>query len=146
METWKGPAWEAILRNGPRCEYCGLGDNGDPRSWQTLDIDHLIPRGRGHDDDPFNLVIACVGCNSTKQDFDPSDNGATPLNFENRPALISRARDYIKAANVGNSVPHNYRPLLAAIRRGAHPKIAAPANAAVRAAGDVGLTTPDMLS
>jgi len=146
METWKGASREAILRNGPRCQYCGLGDNGDPRIWQNFDLDHLIPRGHGHDDDPLNHVVACAGCNSAKSDFDPSGGGATRLTAETRPALIDRARERIRFANRSSSVPENYRPLLDAIRGGVYPQISPPGITQLGGAASVGMVSPDMVS
>ena len=40
------------------CAYCG--DAAD------LSLDHVIPRLRGGDDEPSNLVTACRSCNSSK--------------------------------------------------------------------------------
>ena len=40
------------------CAYCGDAED--------LSLDHVIPRLRGGDDEPSNLVTACRSCNSSK--------------------------------------------------------------------------------
>jgi hypothetical protein len=49
------------LRDGFACAYCG--------SDQRLSLDHLTPRELGGTHDASNLVTACVGCNSARQDL-----------------------------------------------------------------------------
>jgi hypothetical protein len=146
MAKWRGEAWETILRMGPTCEYCGLGDNGDPRIWPNFDLDHLIPRGHGHDHVPMNHIVACVGCNSAKGDFDPSGHGSIPLTADTRSLLVNRARTYIQAANRSNCAGENYGPLLDAIRRAFYPHIAVSATDDLRAAVAVGLVPSGMLT
>lgn len=49
---------------GGRCFYCQceLELHGN---WH---IDHKMPRALGGDNDPANLVVACVACNLAKSD------------------------------------------------------------------------------
>lgn len=42
-----------------QCHYCGA--SGVP-----MELDHVIPRARGGCDDPQNLVVACIACNTDK--------------------------------------------------------------------------------
>ena len=54
------------LRDDFRCAYCGRDlREAHPRE---LTLDHLRPRCRGGDNGDRNLVLACVRCNSARQD------------------------------------------------------------------------------
>ena len=46
-------------RDGERCRYCG--STGGP-----FQIDHIHPVALGGDNNPENLTVACVTCNSSK--------------------------------------------------------------------------------
>lgn len=52
-------------RDGFQCIYCGSTSYGDG---VELTLDHIIPRSRGGSDCAENLVTACKGCNSAKND------------------------------------------------------------------------------
>lgn len=49
---------QVVSAHGSACVYCGDA-NADS-------LDHVIPRSRGGDDHPSNLVPACRPCNSSK--------------------------------------------------------------------------------
>jgi hypothetical protein len=51
-------------RAGNACEYCGLHQEHSPLA--SLQIEHVIPRKHGGDDDLGNLALACVDCNLSK--------------------------------------------------------------------------------
>lgn len=53
-----------LIGLGRRCAYCGSGEN--------LTIDHLVPRSKGGQDHPSNLVLACLTCNNRKGSKDLS--------------------------------------------------------------------------
>lgn len=59
---WSGAIREYVReREMPNmCIYC--------ESTDALSYDHLMPRGRGGQDIPENVVMACRGCNSSKGD------------------------------------------------------------------------------
>ncbi|MGA9365226.1 MAG: HNH endonuclease [Bacteroidota bacterium] len=50
--------WEREQERPQECVFCG----------STIDLttDHLIPKKRGGDDSPDNLVLACKSCNSSR--------------------------------------------------------------------------------
>lgn len=50
------------IEQGARCSYC--------EATHPLALDHLMPRARGVNDRPDNLVAACRPCNSSKRDRD----------------------------------------------------------------------------
>lgn len=48
------------------CFYCG-------ETFEALIVEHVVPLARGGTYDPWNLVRACVSCNSKKNDKVPSE-------------------------------------------------------------------------
>ena len=52
---------KAIIKKPPVCPYC---DN--QIQWQTLSVDHVIPKSRDGESTPSNLVFACRECNTVK--------------------------------------------------------------------------------
>jgi 5-methylcytosine-specific restriction endonuclease McrA len=53
-------------RDGNKCVYCGATALS---SRFALHFDHLTPKVQGGSDDPSNLVLACISCNSRRQDM-----------------------------------------------------------------------------
>ena len=49
-----------LKRDNHTCQYCGI------RS-VPMTIDHIIPRQKGGEDSWYNLVAACVRCNTLKE-------------------------------------------------------------------------------
>lgn len=47
---------EVTERDGNTCQYCGSQEN--------LSLDHVYPWANGGTHHPFNLVVACLTCNS----------------------------------------------------------------------------------
>lgn len=56
------------MRDKYRCQYCGVKKRAD-----ELTLDHILPRSRGGDNSPVNVVTACVACNNRKGDRTPSE-------------------------------------------------------------------------
>jgi len=56
------------MRDKYRCQYCG-----DKRPVGELTLDHILPRSRGGDNSPVNVVTACVACNNRKGDRTPAE-------------------------------------------------------------------------
>lgn len=56
------------MRDKFRCQYCG-----DKKAASELTLDHILPRSRGGDNSPFNVVSACVSCNQRKGNRTPSE-------------------------------------------------------------------------
>ncbi len=56
------------MRDKFRCQYCG-----DRKAPRELTLDHILPRSRGGDNSPFNVVTACVSCNQRKGNRTPSE-------------------------------------------------------------------------
>ena len=56
------------LRDKFRCQYCG-----DKKAATELTLDHIVPRSRGGDNSPINIVAACLACNNRKGDRTPEE-------------------------------------------------------------------------
>ena len=56
------------LRDKFRCQYCG-----EKKVATELTLDHIVPRSRGGDNSPVNIVTACVACNNRKSNRTPAE-------------------------------------------------------------------------
>lgn len=56
------------MRDKFRCQYCG-----ERKTSGELTLDHILPRSRGGDNSPLNVVTACVSCNQRKGNRTPSE-------------------------------------------------------------------------
>jgi len=56
------------MRDKFRCQYCG-----DKKAATELTLDHIVPRSRGGDNSPINIVAACLRCNNRKGDRTPEE-------------------------------------------------------------------------
>src|SRR3954470_12370213 len=56
------------MRDKFRCQYCG-----DKKAASELTLDHILPRSRGGDNSPVNIVTACVACNNRKGNRTPAE-------------------------------------------------------------------------
>ena len=61
------------MRDKFRCQYCGQKKTGP-----ELTLDHILPRSRGGDNSPLNIVTACIACNNRKANRTP-DEARMPL-------------------------------------------------------------------
>ena len=60
--------YEVLKRAGFRCELCGV--SADERA---IEVDHIIPRKHGGEDDLTNLQALCFKCNANKGARDDED-------------------------------------------------------------------------
>jgi len=56
------------MRDKFRCQYCG-----EKKVAAELTLDHIMPRSRGGDNSPVNIVSACTQCNTRKSDRTPAE-------------------------------------------------------------------------
>jgi 5-methylcytosine-specific restriction endonuclease McrA len=56
------------MRDKFRCQYCG-----DRKAGAQLTLDHILPRSRGGDNSPVNVVTACIDCNNRKANRTPAE-------------------------------------------------------------------------
>lgn len=55
--NYRRKCWE----RDPHCVYCRK-----KIAWKSTTFDHILPRAQGGLDAPYNLVLSCESCNSTK--------------------------------------------------------------------------------
>lgn len=60
--------YEILKQARFRCELCGVSAEE-----RALEVDHILPRNKGGDDDPANLQALCYSCNAMKRDRDDTD-------------------------------------------------------------------------
>lgn len=60
--------YEVLKRAGFRCELCGI--SADERA---IEVDHIVPRKHGGEDDLTNLQALCFKCNANKGAGDDTD-------------------------------------------------------------------------
>ena len=56
------------MRDKFRCQYCG-----EKKVAAELTLDHILPRSRGGDNSPVNIVSACMACNNRKSNRTPEE-------------------------------------------------------------------------
>jgi 5-methylcytosine-specific restriction endonuclease McrA len=56
------------MRDKFRCQYCGHKEDV-----AELTLDHILPRSRGGDNSPVNIVTACLACNNRKANRTPEE-------------------------------------------------------------------------
>jgi 5-methylcytosine-specific restriction endonuclease McrA len=56
------------MRDKFRCQYCG-----EKKAVDGLTLDHILPRSRGGDNSPVNVVTSCVACNNRKGSRTPEE-------------------------------------------------------------------------
>ena len=56
------------VRDKFRCQYCG-----EKKTAGELTLDHILPRSRGGDNSPMNIVTACLQCNNRKSNRTPEE-------------------------------------------------------------------------
>src|SRR5215471_15099272 len=65
--------YEVLKRAGFRCELCGI--SADERA---IEVDHIIPRKHGGEDNLTNLQALCYKCNANKGARDDEDFRTNP--------------------------------------------------------------------
>ena len=56
------------MRDKFRCQYFG-----EKKGVAKLTLDHILPRSRGGDNSPVNIVTACIDCNNRKSNRTPAE-------------------------------------------------------------------------
>jgi 5-methylcytosine-specific restriction endonuclease McrA len=75
------------MRDKFRCQYCG-----GKKTAAELTLDHILPRSRGGDNSPVNIVTACLACNNRKANRTPAE--------ARMPLLISQTALRVKLERV----------------------------------------------
>ena len=71
--------YEILKQAGFHCELCGISAEE-----KALEVDHIIPRNKGGEDDMSNLQALCYSCNSMKRDRDDTDFRAVRESYKHR--------------------------------------------------------------
>ena len=78
-----------LKRDNHTCQYCGI------RS-VPMTIDHIIPRQRGGEDSWYNLVAACVVCNTRKGNRTPRGAHMKLVKRARKPTMILHLQKFVK--------------------------------------------------
>jgi len=78
-----------LKRDNHTCQYCGI------RS-VPMTIDHIIPRQRGGEDSWYNLVAACVICNTRKGNGTPRESHMKLTKRARKPTMILHLQKFVK--------------------------------------------------
>ena len=82
--------FEVLKRAGGRCELCGASHEE-----MRLDVDHIIPRAKGGNNDAANLQVLCRTCNAQKRDRDDTDFRALNVSYARRdPGCVFCQKDH----------------------------------------------------
>ena len=71
--------YEILKRAKFRCELCGIS-----AEQKALEVDHIIPRNNGGNDDQSNLQALCYSCNAMKRDRDTTDFREVSVSYDHR--------------------------------------------------------------
>ena len=78
-----------LKRDNHTCQYCRI------RS-VPMTIDHVIPRQRGGEDSWYNLVAACVACNTHKGNRTPREAEMKLMKRARKPTMILHLQKFVK--------------------------------------------------
>ena len=78
-----------LKRDNHECQYCGV------RS-VPMTIDHIIPRKRGGEDSWYNLIAACVQCNTHKGNRTPNEAKLIMKKKPRKPTMIIHLQKFVK--------------------------------------------------
>jgi 5-methylcytosine-specific restriction endonuclease McrA len=78
-----------LKRDNHTCQYCGI------RS-VPMTIDHIIPRQRSGEDSWYNLVAACVICNTRKGNRTPRKSQMKLMKRARKPTMILHLQKFVK--------------------------------------------------
>ena len=78
-----------LKRDNHTCQYCGI------RS-VPMTIDHIIPRQSSGEDSWYNLVAACVICNSRKGNKTPREAQMKLMKRARKPTMILHLQKFVK--------------------------------------------------
>ncbi len=89
---WHPDALKLAIPTGFRCQYCDMDFFENAHNYYSFEVEHIIPKDKGGDDNPENLTAACKLCNSIKRTWDPRSSAGQNAS---RSELITVARKYV---------------------------------------------------
>lgn len=106
FEQARSVFYQAFVRDGAKCAYCGRDILESYDTFSSSELDHLKPKSHGGpDDDPWNRVTSCGVCNNLKGPFDPSPSGL--VTEEKFSTCVAEAKAYVAAKRSG-TVDNSY--------------------------------------
>ena len=78
-----------LKRDNHTCQYCGI------RS-VPMTIDHIVPRQKGGEDSWYNLMTACVTCNTRKGNRTPREAQMKLTKKPRKPTMILHLQKFVK--------------------------------------------------
>lgn len=92
---WSEQTLSLAIETKFRCAYCDLDFLESVNNYDTIEVDHIIPRNDDSgNNDSDNLTIACRTCNKLKRRWDPRSRIIG--NDARRDQLIAAARSYVQ--------------------------------------------------
>lgn len=96
MAVGKRTRFEVLKRHNFRCFYCGASPLQNALTVK-LHADHVEPKSLGGEDDPANLVAACVDCNLGKSNVRLDDKRfASSFSSEEEREQADQIREYLR--------------------------------------------------
>ena len=78
-----------LKRDNHECQYCGICS-------VPMTIDHIIPRQWGGEDTWYNLITACVPCNTNKGNRTPKEAEMRLKKKPRKPTMIHHLQKFVK--------------------------------------------------
>ena len=79
-----------LKRDNYTCQYCG-------KSKKKMTIDHIVPKNKGGLNTWYNLVAACVCCNSIKGSKDLKETNMSLVAKPRKPSMILYLQRHVKS-------------------------------------------------
>ena len=89
---WNRDALQIAINARFKCEYCDLDFLSSVNAYDSIDVEHIIPRNPGSDEQP-NKTLACHTCNKIKRRWNPALHTRAGAD---RYELIQTARAYVQ--------------------------------------------------
>ena len=78
-----------LKRDNHTCQYCSI-------SSIPMTVDHIVPKQRGGEDSWYNLVAACVSCNTKKGNRTPKEIQMLLKKKPRKPTMVLHLQKFVK--------------------------------------------------
>ena len=78
-----------LKRDNHTCQYCSI-------SSVPMTVDHIIPKQKGGEDTWYNLVAACVSCNTKKGSRTPRESQMRLKKKPRKPTIVLHLQKFVK--------------------------------------------------
>lgn len=101
-DSLRGYAHPIHKRDNFTCRYCGADGTQSFDTWLTLTVDHLLPKGHAHRDDPEYTVTACSFCNTAdNRYFDLAEQRSITFDGLTSDELVKQRRPFVQKTRQG---------------------------------------------